>query len=291
MTSPAAILPEFSVPPVLGAMTAQTVHQDLPFITNSTVFALIVTAAIVLFARGATRSMELVPHGRQNFFEAILSGLYDMLEGIVGKHMIPKVFSLLATIFLFIVCSNWSGLLPGVGTIGFTEGTRGAFLSADTIDTPLLRPAAADMNTTLAIAAVFMVLWLWWTVRELGAGGFILHLFAPKGGVQGALAIALLPIFLFVGAIEIISIVFRPVSLSLRLYGNVYAGETLLLTMGGLGDAMPPFLSFILSVLLPLPFYFLEIMIGLLQALVFMLLCAVYISLSTSHEGEEAHDH
>ncbi len=281
---------EFAPTYLAASMTAQTISDELPYITNSTVFALIVTAAIILFARKATRKMQLVPGKEQNLFESVIEGLYNMLEGIVGKHMIPKVFSLLATIFIFIVINNWSGLLPGVGTIGLTEGERGPFLSASYIDTPILRPAAADMNTTLAIAAFFMVLWLWWTLRELGAGGFLLHIFAPKGGVKGLLALALLPIFIFVGMIEIISIAFRPVSLSLRLFGNVYAGETLLITMGGLGDALPAPWPFILSVILPLPFYFLEILIGLLQALVFMLLCAVYISLTTSHE-DEAHDH
>ncbi len=277
---------------IAASMTAQTISDDFSFITNSTVFALIVTTAIILFARRATRDMQLVPGKQQNFFEAVIAGLYTMLEGIVGKHMIPKVFGLLATIFIFLVINNWSGLLPGVGTIGLTEGERGPLLSATTIDTPLLRPAAADMNTTLAIAAFFMIMWLWWTLREVGAGGFILHIFGPKGGLQGLFAV-ILTIFIFipVGVIEIVSIAFRPVSLSLRLFGNVYAGETLLVTMAGLGDALPLWLSFPMSVLLPLPFYFLEILIGLLQALVFMLLCAVYISLSTSHDDEEAHDH
>lgn len=286
------ISPKLSL--LASAMYAEPLFGEKSLITNSTLFALIVTAAIVIFARAATSNMQLVPEGRQNVFEALLGGLYDLLEGIVGKHMIPKVFSLLATIFIFIVTSNWFGLLPGVGTIGFTETTTGPLFSltqADPNFIPLLRPSAADMNTTLAIAAVFMVLWLWWTLREVGAGGFIMHMFAPKGGVKGALALALLPIFIFVGLIEIVSILFRPVSLSLRLFGNIYAGETLLMTMGGLGDKLPPPFPFLLSVALPLPFYFLEILVGLLQAFVFMLLCAVYISLSTSHDDEEAHDH
>ncbi len=280
--------------PLAAGMYAESPFGGASLITNSTLFALIVTAAIVIFARSATRDMKMVPEGRQNLFEALLGALYELLEGIVGKHMIPKVFSLLATIFIFIVTSNWFGLLPGVGTVGFSQTPKGPLFSLTQSDPdfiPLLRPSAADMNTTLAIAAVFMVLWLWWTIREIGAGGFIMHMFAPKGGVKGALALGLLPIFLFVGLIEIVSILFRPVSLSLRLFGNIYAGETLLMTMGGLGDKLPPPLPFLLSVVLPLPFYFLEILVGLLQALVFTLLCAVYISLSTSHDDEEAHDH
>ena len=102
---------------------------------------------------------------------------------------------------------------------------------------------------------------------------------------------ALIPIFLFVGLIEVVSMAFRPVSLSLRLFGNVFAGENLLGTMITLGDKLnlPSWVGYILSVTIPLPFYFLEILVGLLQAAVFMLLCAVYIQLSTSQEEGAEH--
>lgn len=274
-------------------MTAQSLFETLAgfhWLTNSMFVTLIVTVLIVVFARRATRKMELVPKGRQNLFEAVIEGLYVMFEGIVGKHMIPKVFSLLATLFIFILSANWFGLLPGVGTVGFGHHV-GPFLSLKEITTPLLRPASADLNMTLAMGALFMVLWLYWTIREVGAGGFILHLFAPKGGLQGVMALCLLPIFIFVGVIEIISIIFRPVSLSLRLYGNIFAGETLLHTMGTLGESLhlPQGVAYLLSVLAPLPFYFMELLVGALQALVFTLLCAVYIQLSTSHDEEEHH--
>jgi F-type H+-transporting ATPase subunit a len=141
---------------------------------------------------------------------------------------------------------------------------------------------------TLALALVFMVVWVWISVRELGVWGSIVHIFGPKGGLQGALKYMLMPIFMFVGVIEVISIVFRPMSLSLRLLGNIFAGETLLHTMGGLGEmlGLPSWVSVITSVVFPLPFYFMEILVGALQATVFALLCAVYIKLSTTHEEE-----
>jgi F-type H+-transporting ATPase subunit a len=230
-----------------------------------------------------------MPSGIQNLFEAIVETLYITFEGIVGKHMIPKVFPLIGTLFVFILAANWFGLVPGVGTIGF--GVPGkAPLSLEEVTEPLLRPANADLNMTLGMALFFMGWWLFWTIQEVGVIGFLKHMFAPKGGLKGALYFALLPLFAFVGVIEVISIAIRPVSLSFRLFGNMYAGETLLHTMSALGATLPFPLNWICSIVFPLPFYFLELLVGLLQAFVFAMLCAVYIKLSTEHEeGEGAH--
>jgi len=260
--------------------------EKLPFgafLTNSIFVAALVTIVIMAFAVKATSKMTLVPHRAQNMFEFVVEFLYNQVEGIVGKHIAPKAFPLLATIFLFVLVSNWFGLVPFVGTMGWAKHGSG-FLTVDHVDVPLLRPATADLNMTLGIALCFMAVWAWLTFRELGFVGFIKHTFAPKG-VSGALAIALAPIFIFVGIIELVSIAFRPVSLSLRLFGNLFAGESLLHTMLTLGDgAAWPAVAFICSVVFPLPFYFLELLVGLLQAMVYSLLCAVYIQLSTSHE-------
>jgi F-type H+-transporting ATPase subunit a len=150
------------------------------------------------------------------------------------------------------------------------------------------------LNFTLALAFVFMILWMFLTIRELGVWGFVLHTFGPKGGLTGLMKYALVPIFFFVGLIELVSIAFRPVSLSLRLFGNIFAGETLLHAMSALLGTLgaPKWLDFLGKILLPLPFYFLELLVGVLQATVFTLLCAVYIQLSTSHDdhGEAHHD-
>jgi F-type H+-transporting ATPase subunit a len=160
--------------------------------------------------------------------------------------------------------------------------------------TPWFRPGTADLNFTLALACVFMIVWMFLTIRELGLWGFVLHTFGPKGGLTGFMKYALVPIFFFVGLIELVSIAFRPVSLSLRLFGNIFAGETLLHAMGALLGSLgaPKWLDFVGKILLPLPFYFLELLVGLLQATVFTLLCAVYIQLSTTHEdhGDGHHD-
>ncbi len=264
-------------------------NSGTEWLTNSILVAAIVVGFVWFFARRATRDIKLVPDGPQNAFEAVLEMLYDTLAEIVGPKMVKKVFSLLATLFLFILAANWFGLLPGVGSIGF--GTKTGFLTLSEVSEPLLRPATADLNMTLAMALVFMVMWLYWSLQEMGLGGFLKHMFGVKGGLKGVMALSLAPIFFLVGLLEVVSIAFRPVSLSLRLFGNVFAGEVLLTTMLTLGKTLgfPDFVAYLSSIIIPIPFYFLELLVGLLQAFVFTLLCAVYVALSTSHDEEE-HD-
>jgi len=267
-----------------GEITVQpnNLLPSLGWFTNSFVFTVIVTGLIIIAARAATRRMDLVPTGAQNFIEALVETLYDTFENIVGRHMIAKVFPVIATLFIFICAANWIGLVPGVGTIGWGKPGPGLF-SLTEIDRPLLRPSDADLNMTLGMAVMFMILWLYWTLRDVGLLGFLKDNFAPKGQVGGWLGPFLIVIFLFVGCIEILSILLRPVSLSLRLFGNIFAGETLLHTMTTLGLQLPAPLGWIASVLFPLPFFFLELLVGVLQALVFSALCGVYIRLSTGH--------
>src|SRR6201987_2150339 len=269
-----------------GEITVQanSLLPSLGWLTNSFVFTVIVTALIVVGARAATRRMDLVPTGAQNFIEALVETLYATFENIVGRHMIAKVFPVIATLFIFICAANWIGLVPGLGTIGWGKPGPGLWSLAE-IDRPLLRPSDADLNMTLGMAVMFMILWLIWTLRDVGLLGFIKENFAPTGKVEGWKGPFLIVIFLFVGVIEILSILWRPVSLSLRLFGNIFAGETLLHTMTTLGLGLPAPLNWIASVLFPLPFFFLELLVGILQALVFSALCGVYIRLST-HQPE-----
>jgi F-type H+-transporting ATPase subunit a len=278
--------------PILAAeqitINANPFFPDVKWFTNSMFVTIIITLLIVIWARRSTQKMELVPSGVQNLFEALVEILYTTFEGVVGKHMIPKVFALLATLFIFILTANWFGLVPGVGTIGF--GTPGpGFLSLEEVKQPLLRPVNADLNMTLGMALFFMIWWVVWTVQEVGAIGFLKHTFEPKGGVKGFLWVALLPLFIFVGIIELFSIAIRPVSLSFRLFGNIFAGETLLHSMSTLGASLPLPFYWLSLILFPLPFYFLELLVGVLQAFVFAMLCAVYIKLSTGLEEDGAH--
>lgn len=259
----------------------------MSFLTNSVVVALLVLGIVFFFSRKATRNMSLVPHKAQNLFEFIIEFLYGRVEGIVGPKQAKLAFPLLGTLFIYILVSNWFGLIPGVGTIGFDINSHGE------VHTPLLRPPTADLNGTLALAVSAFLVWFYLTIKEVGVWGFILHTFGPKGGLKGFMGFVVGLVFLFVGVIEIVSIVLRPMTLSVRLYGNIFAGESVLHTLGGLLDKSGGLASFAGSVLFPFPFYFMELLVGLLQAIVFTLLCTVYIQLSTTHDdhGHEEGEH
>lgn len=241
-------------------------------ITNSMIVSWIVAAGLIVFAQVATRRMQRVPSGAQNFWEWLVESLRNFLEGIIGRHLMQRTFWFFATIFIFILAANWVGLIPGVGTIGWGQAGAHGFK----VEEPLFRGANADLNQTLAMALVFMACWLVWSLREVGPIGFVKELFAPKGDTTGFLKALMVVVFLAAGCIEIISILFRPVSLSFRLYGNIFAGENMLETMARLVPG--------LGWLLPIPFYFLELLVGLVQALVFMLLTAVFTLLMCQHE-------
>ena len=250
-------------------------------ITNSMVVSWIVALGLIIFAQVATRRMKQVPDGAQNFLEWLVESLYNFLDGLLGRHLVHRTFWFFATVFIFILSANWVGLIPGVGTVGWGHETSHGFK----IDQPLLRGANADVNMTLAMALVFFACWIVWALREHGPLGFLKELFAPKSESTGLLKVLLVVVFFAVGCLEIISILFRPVSLSFRLYGNIFAGENLLETMAKL---VPGY-----GWLIPIPFYILELLVGLVQALVFMLLTAVFTLLICQHGTETpaaAHD-
>jgi len=258
-------------------LSQKAVEIARPFgfpITNSMVVSWIVAVGLIVFAQVATRHMKAVPDGAQNFWEWLVEGLHTFLEGIIGSHLVERTFWFFATVFIFILSANWLGLIPGVGTIGW--GHQGAH--GFKIDQPLFRGANADVNLTLAMALVFFACWIIWAIQEDGAVGFLKELFAPKGETDGLMKVVMVVVFFASGCLEIISILFRPISLSFRLYGNVFAGENMLEAM----STLVPKLGW----LLPVPFYFLELLVGLVQALVFMLLTAVFTLLICQQEEE-----
>jgi F-type H+-transporting ATPase subunit a len=259
----------------MSGLPQSAVEIARPFglpITNSMVVTWIVAVALIVFAQLATRRMREVPGGAQNLLEWLLESLYEFLEDLLGKHLVQRTFWFFATIFIFILAANWISLFPGVGTIGWGHRTAHGF----EIDQPFFRGANADLNLTLAMALVFFGCWVVWAVREVGLRGMLRELFAPKGEAAGLLRLIMIVIFLAAGLLEVVSILFRPVSLSFRLYGNVFAGENML-------DAMATIVPS-LGWLLPVPFYFLELLVGVVQALVFMLLTAVFTLLMCHHE-------
>jgi F-type H+-transporting ATPase subunit a len=243
-------------------------------ITNSMLVTWIVAAGLIVFARLATRQMNQVPSGAQNFFEWLVESLYTFLEGIIGHHLVTRTFWFFGTVFIFILAANWVGLVPGIGSIGWGHHTPEGFV----LEEPLLRGANADVNLTLAMALVFFACWIVWGLSEQGVGGFLKELFAPKGESAGGLRVLLIVVFFAAGMLEVVSILFRPISLSFRLYGNVFAGENMLETVA----AIPA-----IGWLVQIPFYFLELLVGLVQALVFTLLTAVFTLLICEHHEEQ----
>ena len=265
----------FAAGPEHEGLSRHAVEIARPFgfpITNSMIVTWVVAVGLILLARVATRDMKRVPSGAQNFLEWLVEGLYGFLEAIMGPHLVKRTFWFFATAFIFILSANWFGLIPGIGTIGWGHQTAAGFK----IDEPLFRGANADLNLTFAMALIFFTCWIIWAMQEVGPVGFLKELFAPKGESAGLLRVLMVVVFFAVGCLEVISILVRPVSLSFRLYGNVFAGENMLETMSTLAPGF--------NWLVPIPFYFLELLMGLVQALVFMLLTAVFTLLMCQHE-------
>jgi F-type H+-transporting ATPase subunit a len=245
-----------------------------PF-TNSTIMVWLAVGLIVLFCQAATRKMALIPSGFQNFAEWVFETLYDFLGGLLGEKLVKRVFWFFGSVFFFILVNNYMGLIPGVGTLGWTDG-HGNML------TPWLRGANADINMTAAMALTFAIMWFYWAITESGFKAFMAHIFAPKGSFHGIMLAMMVPIFLFVGVLEVISIAIRPVALTFRLFGNIYGGEQ---TLEALMALVPKSMAFLPA----LPFYFMELLVGFVQALVFTLLCAIFLKLICDHGDEEHH--
>lgn len=250
-------------------------------VTNSMILTWAIALFIIIFAQIATRTVKAVPEGLQNFWEWLVEGLYNFLQDIIGPDLVKKTFWFFATLFIFILFTNWFSLIPGVGTVGW--GTPDESGALHHISRPILRGVNADLNMTLAMAMIFFLFWTVWALQANGIKGFILHLFGPKGGTTGMLKLLMILVFLMVGVLEVVSILFRPVSLSFRLYGNIFAGENMLESMAAMGGPM-------FGWLLALPFYAMELLVGVVQALVFMLLTAVFTLLICTHD-EEGHAH
>jgi len=301
-----SLFPALCVAATGGAEVAEKVeHHGLPLsapvlwspfgipITDSMLVTWLVGLGLILSAQIATRKMTDVPGRLQNLWEWAVESLEEFLENILGRELARKTFWFFASIFIFILATNWVGLIPGVGTIGWGKAVAGGtpFLGCifplERVATPLFRGGNADLNMTLAISVIFFILWIVWAVQAQGPWGVIKHTFGPKGDSTGVMKWAMILIFIAVGFLEVISIAVRPISLSLRLFGNVYAGESILEVMGNIMHGGWSWLNY----LLPVPFYFMEILVGLVQALVFMLLTAVFTLLICQHDEESGAAH
>ncbi|MEO6875557.1 MAG: F0F1 ATP synthase subunit A [Opitutaceae bacterium] len=244
-------------------------------VTNSMVTSWVVAAVLIIVIRLAIGKPKLVPSHGQAIVETLVEGVLDLITPIVGKRVAPHVFPLLASLFTFILIQNWSGLFPGVGTVFMIDHATGDWKE-------FVRPGNADLNGTLALAVISFVCWLYFILRFAGPRLVLKDIFgnkADKNDIPAAIYYPLFLVFFAVGLIEVVSIFFRPVSLSFRLFGNVYGGENLIHSM----SAITPWV-------LPVPFYFLELLIGFVQALVFTLLVSVYIGLICNHGDDHAED-
>jgi len=239
-------------------------------ITSSMVTGWAISFSLLLFIFIFVGKPKILPGKGQSVFEVILETLRELFEPIVGKKAFPTAFPLLVTFFIFILVHNWMGLIPGVGTIGWGHDVEGHF----ELTRPLIRPFNSDFNGTIALALISFGAWLIIVLKFAGPKLLFVDLFgnkADKKETPGWLYPFLTLIFFIVGLIEVFSIVIRPFTLSVRLFGNVFGGENLLHGTG----------FFVV-------FYFMELLVGLIQALVFTLLTSVYIGLICNHGDDHA---
>lgn len=283
--------------PVVSLAAEPVIHIGSFAITNSLLLTWIVMIILIVFSLLATRRIpkdmskasnaDLVPSGIQNVFEMLIEALYNLTRSVAGAWT-SKLFPIVATIFIFVLFANYSGLLPGVGTIGWLEhphgeGTtgfvaNGAVLTATPapgpedgyVVVPWLRAPSADLNFTLALAVVTVFLTQYFGVKAQ-RGHYFKKFFDTSGFKQGAF-MGLIGIF--VGILELVGELARLLSFSFRLFGNVFAGEVLLLVM-----------AFLVPYIASLPFYGLELFVGFIQAAVFMMLAVVFISMATEGHG------
>ena len=231
-------------------------------ITNTLLMSWIAMVVLLLVSFFATRKLKLIPKGIQNFVEAIIELILDFITQITdNRKQAEKFFPLVTTIFVFILLSNWLGLVPGVGTIGFFEVAHAE--NGHEVFIPLFRSANSDLNMTLALAIISVVATQLFGIMTIG---FFKHL--------GKYISFKNPALTFAGILEAIAEAVKVLSFSFRLFGNIFAGEVLLVVVG----VLIPFIA-------PLPFMFLELFVGFIQALIFAMLTLVFLKIAVS----EAH--
>ncbi|MFA4930358.1 MAG: F0F1 ATP synthase subunit A [Patescibacteria group bacterium] len=248
--------------PVISLSAEPIVHLGSLPITNTLIVSLVISVSLIIFSVIFNFFIKPVPSGIQNIIESIFEGALDFIESVLqDRQLAYQFFPVVFTIFLFVILSNWIEIVPGLGSIGIWGEHHG-----ETVLIPFIRSSSADMNVTLALAiSAMLAVQIFGTVK-LGfseyAGKFLVNPF-KQPYIIGT----------FVGLLEIVSEFAKIISFSFRLFGNIFAGEVLLLVVG-----------FLVPYIIPLPFLFLEIFVGFIQALVFSMLTLVFIkSATTAH--------
>lgn len=250
-------------------------------ITNSMINAWMVTIILLIFVWLATRKMRLIPRGAQNLFEMFLEGAFSLMDSVTrDRERSKKFLPIVATLFLFILLNNWLGQMPGTGTIGIWETVRG-----EQEFVPLFRPATSDLNMTVALGGFAILATHVFGVAGLGlfrhGGKFLQVVNVVKSVRKGPIAIFTALIEFLVGIIEAAGEIAKTASLSLRLFGNIFAGEVLITVMLSLA-----------AFVVPLPFQALELLVGVIQAAVFSILTLVFMTIATEPpHGEHAEEH
>jgi F-type H+-transporting ATPase subunit a len=304
---------------------AETVLHLFGFpITNTLLATWLTMLVLILGSWAITRRMKQVPGRFQGLLEMLIEGFYNLVKGVAGPKWARQFFPIVMTIFLFLVTSNLLGLTPLYGGWGVLEHaeegqvgaqpvkwvndsqTVGLWVKGETQEAqaageathaegeglymlaPMFRSAATDLNTTIALALISVLMTQYFGFKALGPGyfgkflavGSVKRALTKRGvgcvGRIGALGMGLID--MFVGALESISEFSKIISFSFRLFGNIFAGEVLLGVM-----------AFLIPYLMSLPFFGLEIFVGVVQALVFMMLTVAFFVIGVSSHGEEAH--
>ncbi len=248
-------------------------------ITNTMLNAYIAVAFFCIVAIIVKFRKSVIPKGIYNFIEMLVEFVLAEIEKVTNdKANARKFLPLVATIFFFVLFSNWLGQIPGTGSLGIY-----GFMHGELELIPLLRPATSDLNLTLGIAMIAILTTHIVGMRTLGIVNHISKFLNFKGIFKsikkGPMAIIVAIVEFFIGLIEIIGEFAKTLSLSLRLFGNIFAGEVLMTVMLGL-----------FSYILPIPFMFLEILVGIIQATVFAMLTLAFLVVSTMGHGDEEHE-
>ncbi len=271
--------------PIVPPIAPVLFHIGILPVSNSMVCTWIVALVILVIVRVSTGVVREIPSGMQNAIEALCEVWEDLAGGVLEPKVVRWVFPFATTFFLFAVISNFVDLVPGVGSIGYGDADKTTSLpfAISEVSKPFFRPPTSDANLTFAMASIFFVMSLFWAVRYNGPIGLVKHVFAVKVETSKLAFVPLFLLFIFIGIMETFSILFiRPVALALRLYGNIFGGETML----SMALAQK---SILMNVLLSLPAYFFETVVCGLQAFVFAMLTIAFVGTLCTPSDEHGH--
>ncbi|HEY5298950.1 MAG TPA: F0F1 ATP synthase subunit A [Verrucomicrobiae bacterium] len=275
--------PDKNVPSIFSSWWPAAIA--LP-ISNSIVCSWIIALIIIIVVRVTTwKNIKEIPSGMQNVIEMIVESWNNFMKDVLDERVARWVFPYATTFLIFIFLCNYVDLVPGVDTIGVGTPVKDSIMpfSVENINRPFFRPPTTDANLTVAMTLVFLVMSMFWAIRYNGLWGFTKHVFGVKMKVGKMVLPLIALLFLFIGAMELVSILFaRPVALAMRLFGNIFAGQT----MFAMGFHLHSWLG---TLGITIIIYFYETFVCAVQAFVFALLVVAFVGTMCSHQEEEGH--